>query len=144
MARRSSILLLDDSAGECELFRIALRSTGIEVALHMKHDLESALHCLTIANGEIMLILLDWLLHSGRGDVILKRLRGEPKFTSMPVVVFTVSDDQSDVITAYRNGANGYLVKPATLDDLVQCIRDVCRFWLGRNRFPAVASTRLA
>lgn len=91
-----------------------------------------------------MLILIDWLLHSGRGDVILKRLRNEPNVASIPVVVFTVSDDQSDVIAAYRNGANGYLVKPATLDDLVQCIRDVCRFWLDRNRLPAVVSTTLA
>jgi DNA-binding NarL/FixJ family response regulator len=121
-----------------------LRSTGIEVALHTKHDLESALHCLNITNGEIMLILLDWLLHSGRGDVILKRLRGEPNLASIPIVVFTVSDDPSDVIAAYRNGANGYLVKPSILDDLVQCVRQVCRFWLVRNRFPAVEPTILA
>lgn len=42
MATRQSILLIEDSPGECELFRLALAQTGLDVALYTEHDAEAA------------------------------------------------------------------------------------------------------
>ncbi len=46
MPTHSSILLIEDSPGECELFRLALTQTGLDVALYTEHDAEAALHFL--------------------------------------------------------------------------------------------------
>jgi two-component system response regulator len=127
-------LLIDDSPGEQELFRQALLRTGLTVALHSEQNAEAALHFLKRRQDLPALILLDWHLSHERGDVILKRLRAEPRFSAVPVVAFSTSDHVADRSAAYSQGANGYVVKPETFDDLVQCVGDICRYWLTRNR----------
>ena len=136
MPHRLSILLIDDSPGERELFRQALLRTGLDVMLYAEQDAEAALHFLGHGADLPSLILLDWHLRHQRGDVFLKRLRSEPRFTAIPVVAFTTSDDGVDLSAAYANAANGYVVKPNTFEDLVLCVDDICRYWLARNRTP--------
>ena len=131
-----SVLLIDDSPGERELFRQALQRTELDVVLYAEQDAEAALHFLRHRPELPSLILLDWHLHHQRGDVFLKRLRAEPRFTAIPVVAFTTSDHAADLSAAYANAVNGYVVKPDTFEDLVRCVGDICRYWLTRNRTP--------
>jgi CheY-like chemotaxis protein len=142
MRGHESILLIDDSPGEQELFRQALLRTGLDVALYSEQDAEAALHFLRRREDLPALVLLDWHLSHERGDVLLKRLRSEPRFSAIPVVAFTTSDHATDRSAAYANGVNGYVVKPDLFDELVQCVGDICRYWLTRNRTSyAVQST---
>ena len=136
MHRPASVLLIDDSPGERELFRQALLRTDRDVILYSEQDAETALHFLRHRPELPALILLDWHLHHERGDVFLKRLREEPRFATIPVVAFTTSDHVTDLSAAYANAVNGYVVKPDTFEDLVQCVGDICRYWLTRNRTP--------
>jgi two-component system response regulator len=136
MPRHTSILLIDDSAGERELFRQALQRTGVDIALYSEQDADAALHFLRQGSTLPALILLDWHLSHQRGDVFLKSVRSEPRFAAIPIVVFTTSDDGADLSAAYANAVNGYVVKPETFEDLVHCIRDICRYWVTRNRTP--------
>ena len=46
MVTHPSILLIEDSPSECELFRLALVQTGLDVALYTEHDAEAAFHFL--------------------------------------------------------------------------------------------------
>jgi CheY-like chemotaxis protein len=133
MNRHPSVLLVDDSLGERELFRQALLRTDVDVALYAHQDAEAALHFLKRREDLPALVLLDWHLSAERGDVFLKRLRAEPRFTAIPVVAFTTSDHAADRSAAYANGVNGYVVKPDTVEDLVDCVGDICRYWLTRN-----------
>ena len=80
------------------------------------------------------MILLDLKLGQRNGCDFLKRLRSDPRFAAIPVVVLTTSDDQTDLARCYASGANGYVVKPGTYDQLVECVRDLCSFWLKWNR----------
>jgi DNA-binding response OmpR family regulator len=134
MQSPASVLLIDDSPGEQELFRQALLRIGLNVVLYCEQDAEGALNFLNRRQELPGLILLDWHLCQERGDALLKRLRVEPRFTAVPVVAFSTSDHLADRSAAYSNGANGYVVKPDTFDDLVQCVGDICRYWLTRNR----------
>lgn len=137
MPTHSSILLIEDSPGECELFRLALTQTGLDVALYAEHDAEAALHFLAdrVGNGPLpSVILLDWHLQKTRGDKFLSVFRSDPRFASIPVVVFTTSDDSSDLAAGYAYGANGYVVKPGTFQDLVTFVHDLCGYWLHWNR----------
>ena len=136
MHRHTSVLLIDDSPGERELFRQALLRTKLDVVLYAEQDGEAALHFLRDRPELPALILLDWHLHHERGDAFLKRLRMEPRLATIPVVAFTTSDDGGDLSAAYANAANGYVFKPETFEDLVRCVGDICRYWLERNRTP--------
>ncbi len=137
MAPHASILLIEDSPGECELFRLALAQAQPDVALYTEHDAEGALHFLTARAGHEplpALIVLDWQLQKTRGDQFLARLRSDQRISSIPVVVFTTSDAALDMTTGYRFGANGYVVKPGTFEELVSFAGDLCRYWLLWNR----------
>ena len=184
MVTHPSILLIEDSPGECELFRLALAQTNLDVVLYTEHDADAALHFLQdrvsynpnisfqYASGEAAgvgstarvergpsevarsasketmpaaspsLILLDLKLGRRNGCDFLIRLRADPRFGAIPVVVFTTSDDQTDLAHCYANGANGYVMKPGTYDKLVHCIGDICRYWLRWNRSLLTAETR--
>jgi CheY-like chemotaxis protein len=162
MTTHPSILLIEDSPGECELFRLALVQTGLDVALYMERDPEAAFHFLTDRAGLHQssiqarpsslqerdhpglpsLILLDLQLRGQNGCDFLKRLRADPRFASIPVVVFTTSDASSDIAAGYANGTNGYVVKPGTLDELVRFVRDLCGYWLKWNRTLSMVETK--
>lgn len=142
MPTHSSILLIDDSPGECELFRLALGKTGVDVALDVEQDPKAALDILRNKPQLPSVVVLDWHLRNRHGDEFLSRLRADARFATIPVVVFTTSDDSSTIADGYAHGANGYVVKPGTFDDLVHCIGDICRYWLDRNRTPYLAESR--
>mgnify|MGYP001595794551 FL=1 len=181
----SSILLIEDSPGERELFRLALAQTGLDVTLFAEQDSEEAFRFLedqcsfqarscSSSEGGLnwsltariegarsdraasastrdqsgyppslpSLILLDWHLGRQRGDAFLKRLRADARLASIPVVVLTTSDDASDLSLAYASGANGYVVKPGTFDQLAHCVGAICGFWIACNVMPHQAAHR--
>jgi two-component system, chemotaxis family, response regulator Rcp1 len=145
MVTHPSILLIEDSPGECELFRLALARTSLDVVLYTEHDAEAAFHFLEdrVHHHPLpALILLDLKLGRRNGCDFLKRLRADARFAAIPVVVFTTSDDQTDLTTCYASGANGYVVKPGTFAELLQCTGDICRYWIDRNRTPYMVETR--
>ncbi|MDF0644094.1 MAG: response regulator [Nitrospira sp.] len=140
-----SLLLIDDSSGERELFREALTRTRLAVALFAEPDAEAALGFLTHRASLGLppsLILLDWHLRRQSGDEFLRRLRARPGVATIPVVVFSTSDAAVDVSAAYTSGANGYVVKPDTFDELVRCIQAICRFWVDCNLSPQPIESR--
>ena len=67
---------------------------------------------------------------------VLKWIRQTPSVATLLTVVLTASSHQSDIHRAYVHGANGYLVKPSKLDDLVTMARAVKDYWLVQNRLP--------
>ena len=186
MTTHPSILLIEDSPGECELFRLALAQTGLPIALHPEQDAEAAFRFLEdrahrsqssnrcslgeaagvvsaariergpsqaarSASTETMpvaspslpvLILLDLNLRGQDGCDFLKRLRSDPRFATIPTIIFTTSDDPTDLARCYASGANGYVVKPGIFAELVQCIHDICRYWLDRNLTPLMIETK--
>jgi len=131
----SSILLIDESPGECELFRQALTQAGYKNRLDM---VDGSLAAMTHLNDhsqgdEPALILLDLKLRGERGVDVLKRLKRDSRYGHIPVVIFTSSDDALDVYACYQAGANGYVVKPGRFDDLVTLSLHIWKFWLEHN-----------
>ena len=71
------------------------------------------------------IVLLDLRMPNVNGIDVLKNIRVHNK--SLPVVMLTTSDDEKDLIEAFRNGASGYLLKDMEPDDLVVALRDVLK-----------------
>ena len=131
----SSILLIDDSPGECELFRQALTQAGYKGRLDVTEGSAAAMAYLDHHGdgGEPALILLDLKLRGERGVEVLKGLKQHPRHGHIPIVILTSSDDSHDIRACYQAGANGYVLKPGQFEDLLALALHLWKFWIEHN-----------
>ncbi len=80
-----------------------------------------------------MVVLLDLKLPEIDGMEVLRRIRENKQTQCLPVVIFTTSDNEEEVMEAYRLGANSYVQKPGSLSALNQTIADIGRYWGSVN-----------
>jgi len=101
------ILIVEDEKILAEMYRDKFTQAGFEVILA-----DSAEEGLKVTKKEMPdLILLDILLPRENGIGFLKRLRKDPKLSSIPVVAFSNYDDPETKKEAYELGAKDYLIK---------------------------------
>ncbi|MBN2393642.1 MAG: response regulator [Anaerolineae bacterium] len=81
-------------------------------------------------------ILLDLRLPKINGLQILQEIKQNEALLSIPVVVLTTSEAERDLVMAYENHANSYLVKPVDFAKFSQLINDLGLYWLAWNRQP--------
>ncbi|MFC4210583.1 response regulator [Pedobacter lithocola] len=79
------------------------------------------------------LILLDLNLPGLSGIDLLKIIRDIPFLRSIPVILFSTSDNPDDIKASMEFGANAYLTKPDGYDNLVKCVHSVHDFWFNQH-----------
>jgi CheY-like chemotaxis protein len=80
------------------------------------------------------LVLLDLNMPGTSGLDVLKWIRATPALAAVVVVMLTSSNQEADIHRAYLQGANGYLVKPSKVEELVAMATAIKDFWLLQNR----------
>ena len=138
------ILLVEDNPDDEELIRIALQENNIVSQLIVVHSGAEALDYLFgtgpyTDRGRSMLphlILLDVKLPKLHGQEVLRRLRADKRTTFLPVVMLTTSDEEKDVLTSYRFGANSYIRKPVDFVQFTEAVRQLGLYWLVLNEPP--------
>jgi len=138
------ILLVEDNPDDEELIRIALQENNIVSQLIVVHSGAEALDYLFgtgryTNRGRSMLphlILLDVKLPKLHGQEVLRRLRADKRTTFLPVVMLTTSDEEKDVLTSYRFGANSYIRKPVDFVQFTEAVRQLGLYWLVLNEPP--------
>jgi CheY-like chemotaxis protein len=85
------------------------------------------------------MILLDLNLPGTDGREVLEEIKQDALLKMIPVVVFTTSDNPTDVDVCYRCGANGYVVKPIDIHNLTKTVQVIADYWLEANRLPSSA-----
>ncbi|MBW4636084.1 MAG: response regulator [Iphinoe sp. HA4291-MV1] len=81
-------------------------------------------------------ILLDLNLPGTDGRDVLEQLKQDHNFKEIPIVVFTTSSNPKDVEFCYKNGANGYLIKPFDSHELEKTVQAFVDYWLATNTPP--------
>ncbi len=81
-----------------------------------------ALGLLSVFHNDIGLILLDWNIPDMTGLKILETIKANTLFKHIPVIMVTSEDDRDKVIAAINQGAEHYVIKPFTQEDLVKKI----------------------
>jgi len=110
-------LVVDDSGTIRTILSETLREIGFEV-LEAENG-RQALEVLGAQKTAVPLILVDWDMPVMNGLELLKRLRENPEFSSMVVVMVTAQADMGHIVEALDAGANEYVMKPFTKDILL-------------------------
>ena len=119
----SRVLVVEDEAAIAELIAINLRHAGHSVTLAT--DAEQAQ---TAVDGVLPdLVLLDWMLPGQSGLALAKRWRTQARTRDLPVIMLTARVDESDKIAGLDAGADDYLTKPFSTNELMARIRAVLR-----------------
>jgi chemotaxis family two-component system response regulator Rcp1 len=142
--RTIRLLVVEDSLSFQYLLREAFRTRDeIRWELTIAKDGEEALHILFEEENENVplpdLILLDWNLPKISGSEVLQRIKLHHKLRRIPVLVFSSSEADEDIHTAYDNHANGYINKPLSAEALGAIVETMERFWIGVAQLPKVA-----
>lgn len=130
------ILLVEDSWGDALLMREAFRESRLPARLSIVTNGEEALAYLNreprYPEAKIPdLILLDLNLPRMDGRIFLRRLRHNPRFKELVVVVLTSSDLESDLREVQELEAQGYIIKTGDLKGFLQTAEILKDHWLG-------------
>ena len=137
------ILLVEDDKRDLELTLIALERSQLANEVVVLRDGAQALEYLhrqgehaDRAEGNPAVILLDLKLPKVTGLEVLQAVRANPALRSIPVVMLTSSQEESDVLRSYELGVNAYVVKPVEFKQFVSAIADLGVFWAVLNEPP--------
>jgi two-component system, chemotaxis family, response regulator Rcp1 len=130
------ILLVEDNPGDVRLVRESLRESGLPHRLAVAMDGVEALERLRGPERPDVM-LLDLNLPRKDGREVLAEVKSDPGLRSIPVVVLSSSDAQDDVSAAYALHANCYVTKPVDLDQFLDVVATIQRFWMGVAKLPA-------
>lgn len=75
------------------------------------------------------IILLDLNMPRMGGRELLKRLKTDPRFRAIPVIILTTSRELEDVKVCYALGANSYISKQPSFDELVSAVKTLTEYW---------------
>lgn len=75
------------------------------------------------------LILLDVKLPKIGGFEVLKRLKSDPAYSSIPVVMLTTSSRDEEIARGYAEGANSYVTKPVKFSEFAEKIKNIGLYW---------------
>lgn len=140
------ILIAEDDLGDRVLLQQAFEAARFEADLRFAANGEEFLAYLRCQapweNAERPdLILLDLNMPRMDGREVLAEVKNDPKWRAVPVVVLTNSRAHEDVEIAYGRGANTYIVKPHSLDELTAILRALCEFWFKISMLPGTTRT---
>lgn len=145
--KNTAILLIEDNPDHEALTIRALKKAHVMNDIIVAHDGAEALELLGIDGKPErapmpvpQLVLLDLKLPKVDGLEVLRRLRATARTKLVPVVVLTSSDEEADVVTSYRLGANSYVRKPVDFMEFLEATRQLGLYWLVLNEAPKTAS----
>lgn len=130
------VLLIEDNAGDALLVGQAIGQCSAPVHLNVARDGEQALQILGEPDYKPDLIILDLNIPKLSGYAVLASY---PARKTTPVVVFTASQNESDVDRAYSLGAREFIHKPMDLDDYKTVVAGMVQKWTGHNNTETLA-----
>lgn len=121
---KSKIMTVDDSAVMRRIISGSIEAIGYS-PIQAEHG-RAALQKLDGESEAVALILLDWNMPEMNGLDTLKALKGDPKTADIPVMMVTTERERTSVVQAVQEGAQHYLTKPFSQQDLMtrmmQCL----------------------
>jgi two-component system, OmpR family, phosphate regulon response regulator PhoB len=118
-----SILVVEDEPALVELLRYNLEAAGFSVdSASTGPDAEQALR-----DSRYDAVLLDWMLPDISGIELCRRMRQRPETRALPIIMLTARGEEADRVRGLSTGADDYVVKPFSVNEVVARVRALLR-----------------
>lgn len=117
------VLVVEDEGAQREMLRYNLEAEGFAVSVAENGD--EAL--LMIVEDAPDVIVLDWMLPHVSGIEICRRIKSDPRTRPIPVVMLSARGDEADRVRGLETGADDYVVKPYSINELIARLRTQLR-----------------
>ncbi|MEO7640666.1 MAG: phosphate regulon transcriptional regulator PhoB [Ramlibacter sp.] len=123
MKNQPRVLIVEDEPSIAELIAVNLRHNGFqpvwaEDGASAQRELDAVLPAA---------ILLDWMLPGQSGIVLARKWRGDARTKSIPILMLTARGDEPDKVAGLDAGADDYITKPFSTQEMLARIRAVLR-----------------
>lgn len=136
-----SILIVEDSNEDYYAFSRILKQIGHGSAISRLEHGDDALNYIHTINDNLesapSIIFLDLNMPGTDGREILQTIKTHDTLRQLPVIIITTSANPRDIQFCYKNGANGYMVKPVDYEKLNTSIRAIMSYWFDVMTLPA-------
>ena len=130
-------ILVDDDTDQCFFMTRAFRKAKVRQALTVLATGEQLIQLLSFSLEDYRsgrkplppLIILDYNLPGISGLDVLSWIRRQPVFSRLPVILLSSESTEDIVREAYRRGANAFLVKPTSFNQLVELVKGLKFYW---------------
>lgn len=135
-----TILLVEDNPDDEALTLRAFKKNNIFNEVTVARDGQQALDYFfgkgASERPTPTVVLLDLKLPKIDGLEVLRRLRADPRTSSLPIVILTSSKEEQDIFAGYGLGANSYVRKPVDFSHFMEAVRQLGLYWLVLNEPP--------
>ena len=139
-----TILVADDDADDRDLIREAFAESRLANDLRFVRDGVEVFEYLDrtgkfadpFASPWPSLLLLDLNMPRMDGREVLERMKANPRYSAIRVIVMTTSKAEEDILRSYRLAAASYITKPVTFESLVQTVVALGRYWFEIVELP--------
>ena len=144
MTECQHLLLVEDNPDDEAMTLRSLNKSQLGNRVDVVRDGKAALDYFFDAEGGLCrdpkqfpaMVLLDLKLPKVDGLQVLKALRAHDATAMLPVVVFTSSDLDRDIVESYKLGANSFVSKPVNINDFFAAVQELGLYWMVLNRPP--------
>jgi CheY-like chemotaxis protein len=132
--RRLAVLVVDDDPGDVLLIQEALELAGNDRDIHIAADGAEAISFLERTGDHAAavrpdVVLLDLNMPGKNGRQVLAQIKANPGLRSIPILVFSTSQDPVDIEASYSLHANAYVPKPINFDDFTSVVARIDNFF---------------
>jgi CheY-like chemotaxis protein len=128
------ILVVDDDPGDVLMIEEALEDSDVEKVIDVVGDGQEAMEFLRQEGRHTDaqrpdVILLDLNMPRMDGRQVLSEVKSDDELRTIPIVVLTTSNADTDIVSSYTLQANAYVTKPIDLDDFNDVVRRIDEFF---------------
>ncbi len=141
---KTKILLVEDDIDHVDLITEVLEKNGIKKEIILLKDGQEAIDyfqegCVDAVEGvqdSVGLIILDLKLPKIDGMDVLRFLKKNPRYCSIPVVIFSTTSEVKVIAEGYKYGVNSFITKPISYEEFVEKIKILKAYWLKTCALP--------
>lgn len=142
--KKLRILLVEDDIDHVDLITEVLETNGIKKEIILLKDGQEAIdyfqegyvNAVKGIQDEVGLIILDLKLPKIDGMDVLKFLKKNPRYCSIPVVVFSTTSEINVIAEGYKHGVNSLITKPMSYEKFVGKMKILKEYWLNTCALP--------
>ena len=132
-----AILIVEDEENDAKLLKMAFKRNNIINPLHWVKD---GLEAIAYLNGEGVyanhdlypfpeVLIVDLKMPRMSGLELLQWIRDHSNYKVIPTIIMSSSRQDSDIEKAYELGANTYMIKPSSFDELARTVKLAHEYW---------------